>query len=374
MAARPPRVAHRSGDDPPAGMTTAAPSGSRGFFGFRLAAPVLACALLAATGCRRSTLPPELPDGEFWRLATGLSEPPGNFTHSDNLVSNESLFADTMRTLRSSGGAYVGVGPEQNFSYIAAIKPNIAFIVDIRAENRSLQLLYKALFELSADRADFISRLFSRERPAGIGSETLVEDLFAKYAAMAPQRRLREENGKLVRQRLLDVHRFTLEPRDLEWIEYALDAFYSDGPDIHYARLLPHDPRGPSYRTLMIAADVTRTSRSYLATEESFRVVKELQSRNLIVPVIGDFGGSTALRRTGDYLRQHRQTLSAFYGSNVEVYLNREKAAAFCVNLARLPFNWNTYFIGSKAKQPLRLKVAACRAALPPAGDAPGSQ
>jgi hypothetical protein len=341
---------------------------------WRAGALVLAAALAGPAACRRSTLPGALPDPEFWRLATELSEPAGTFTHSDNLVSNEALFADTMRTLRSSGGAYIGVGPEQNFSYIAAIKPNIAFIVDIRAENRSLHLLYKALFELSADRADFISRLFSRERPKGVGSETRVEDLFAKYAAVAPQRRLREENAMLVRQRLLDVHGLTLEPRDLEWIEYAFDAFYSDGPDIHYARLLPHDPPGPSYRTLMTATDVTRTSRSYLAAEESFRVVKELQSRNLIVPVIGDFGGTTALRRAGDYLRRHRQTLSAFYGSNVEVYLNREKAAAFCVNLARVPFNWNTYFIGSKGKQPLRLKVAACRAALPTAGDASGSQ
>ena len=99
-----------------------------------------------------------------------------------------------------------------------------------------------------------------------------------------------------------------------------------------------------------------------------------MQARNLIVPVIGDFGGPAALRRTGDYIRRHRQVVSAFYGSNVEVYLNRDKTAAFCVNLARLPYNWNTYFIGSKGKQPLRLKLAACRTALGAPSDPPGSQ
>ena len=42
------------------------------------------------------------------------------------------------------------------------------FIVDVRLENRSLHLLYKALFELSTDRADFVSRLFSRGAPADL--------------------------------------------------------------------------------------------------------------------------------------------------------------------------------------------------------------
>jgi hypothetical protein len=341
---------------------------------WRSVALVLAVALLGPAACRRSALPGALPDPEFWRLATELSEPAGTFTHSDNLVSNEALFADTMRTLRSRGGVYMGVGPEQNFSYIAAIQPVMAFIVDVRAENRSLHLFYKALFEVSTDRADFVSRLFSRERPSAVGPETPVQELFERYATARPQPRLRDESRQLVRQLLLQTHGFSLDARDLAWIDYAFDAFYVDGPDIHYARLLPHDPPGPSYRTLMTATDVTRYHRSYLATEESFGFVKKMQARNLIVPVIGDFGGAGALWRTGDYIRRHGQVVSAFYGSNVEVYLNRDKRLAFCVNLARLPYNWNTYFIGSKGKQPLRRKLAACRTALGAPSDPPGSQ
>ena len=82
--------------------------------------------------------------------------------------------------------------------------------------------------------------------------------------------------------------------------------------------------------------------------------MKQPQERNLIVPVIADFGGTGGLRRTGEYVRQHRGVVSAFYASNVEVYLNREKLAVFCRSLAMLPYNWQTWFIGSKGKQPLR--------------------
>jgi hypothetical protein len=265
-----------------------------------------------------------------------------------------------MRTLRPRGGVYIGVGPEQNFSYIAQVRPAMAFIVDVRIENRSLHLLYKALFEISADRADFLSRLFSRERPAGVEWASSVDDLFTEYASAPPQRRLREENGRLIRERLLAAHRFPLSPRELAWIDYVLDAFYSDGPDIHYARLLPNDPRGPTYRALMTAKDVSGQHRSYLSSEDTFSFLKRLQTANLIVPIVGDFGGPSALKGAGEYVRQHRQIVTAFYASNVEVYLNREKTAAFCRSLIGLPHDWNTYFVWSKGKQPLRLKLAAC--------------
>ena len=113
-------------------------------------------------------------------LSTSFSELPGAFAHSDNLVSNELHFVHAIRMLDPMGGVYIGVGPEQNFSYIARLRPAMAFVIDIRQENRSLHLTYKALFELSADRADFVSRLFSRERPAGLGPKTSVRELFTK--------------------------------------------------------------------------------------------------------------------------------------------------------------------------------------------------
>src|SRR5262249_3864120 len=97
------------------------------------------------------SLPSRLEDDEFWRIVTSFSERAGTFP-SDNLLSNERAFQDVIPELtgRSFPGVYLGVGPEQNFTYIAALKPQMAFIVDVRRGNLDLHLMYKALFELSS--------------------------------------------------------------------------------------------------------------------------------------------------------------------------------------------------------------------------------
>lgn len=324
---------------------------------------------LVHTGCGTGSgapgLPTNLTDAGFWALTSELSESAGAFTHSDNLVSNEAYFVHLLRMLRPAGGVYIGVGPEQNYSYIAKLRPDMAFIVDIREENRDLHLLYKALFASSVDRADFVSRLFSRPRPAGVGPGTAVEDLFTQYAAAKPDTRLYEANLALIQRQLLETHRFPLSTRDLASIEYAFKAFYRDGPDIQYGRTRPGDSPGPSYRALMTATDVSGQPQSYLATEDAFAFVKDLHARNLIVPVVGDFSGPTAIRRVGEYLRQHGRIVDVFYASNVEVYLNRAKRQAFCDNLATLPHDSGTWFIVSKSMQPLRSKLTSCRSGAP---------
>lgn len=329
---------------------------------FVLAPALLVVAVQAGCGMGgpRSTLPASLSAPEFWSLTAALSEAPGAFTHSDNLVSNEIHLAQLVRMARQRGGVYIGVGPEQNFSYIARLRPEMAFIVDIRTENRSLHLMYKALFELSTDRADFISRLFSRERPPGLDRGTSVHDLFAQYGSAAPSRQLYEATAKQIRGRLLDSHKFPLAEGDLAWIDYALNAFYADGPEIHYARLRPADKPGPSYRALMTAEDAEGQPRSYLAQEDGFAFLKDLHARNLIVPIVGDFAGQRALRGTADYVRLHRGIVQAFYSSNVEVYLNRRQMAAFCSSLAMLPYGRHTRLIDSKTIQPFALKLRSC--------------
>src|SRR5207244_4416745 len=99
-------------------------------------------------------------------------------------------------------GAYLGVGPEQNFTYIAAIQPKVAFIIDIRRQNLLEQLLYKALFELSTDRADFISRLFSRPRPSRLTAAASAEQLFESFKFYFPNPQLFDRNLTAVIARL----------------------------------------------------------------------------------------------------------------------------------------------------------------------------
>jgi hypothetical protein len=318
------------------------------------------CAVLWNAACARSTFPSALTDQQFWELITALSEAPGAFPLSDNLVSNEPRVSENARWLRPSGGVYIGVGPEQNFSYIARLEPTMAFIIDIRRENRDLQLLYKALFELSTDRVDFVGRLFSRQRPAGLHRSASVEEIFRGYDAVAPSPEEYERNAALIHHRLAEVHRFPLSSPELDAIDRALKAFYADGPDIQFWRARPVEARRPSYRQLMTAKDLMGQSRSFLATEEAFGFVKELQVRNRIVPIVGDFGGAHAIRRVGTYVRDHADVVTAFYASNVAVYLTNQQARVFCGNLASLPTAPRAAFIESDAVRPLADKLATC--------------
>jgi catechol 2,3-dioxygenase-like lactoylglutathione lyase family enzyme len=300
-----------------------------------------------------------LTDDEFRSLAAELSEPAGEFKASDNLVSNELHLAEMVRLLGRRGGVYIGVGPEQNFSYIAEVQPALAFVVDVRQENRDLHLLYKALFELSADRADFVGRLFSRPRPQPSGAGVTVEQIFAALDTASADAALYETTQSQVHQHLQEYHRLALPAGDLRSIDEALAAFREDGPDIRYGRTRAGGDE-PSYRVLMTRQDIMGHTGSYLSSEERFAFVKGLHARNLVVPVVGNFGGTHTLRRISEYVRRHDETVTAFYGSNVQVYLSNEQTATFCETLAGLPHTSDSWFIGSKGMQRFQEKLKAC--------------
>lgn len=301
------------------------------------------------------SLPDALTDQEFWKITTEFSEPDGYF-RSDNLLSNELGFPYILPSLVKTAPArraYLGVGPEQNFNYIAVLKPSMAFIVDIRRGNFDLHLMYKALFELSRDRVEFVSKLFSRPRPLELTPAATPEAIFNAYAAEEKSEELYRENLKAIRRHLMEKRRFGLLSEDLSGVEYVYGAFYSFGPSIRYSSSQGAGGgfggfNQPTYAELMMAADDDGRPASYLATEQSYQVLKDLESRNLLVPVIGDFGGPKAIRAVGQYLRDHSAVVSAFYLSNVEMYLmQRSVWENFCRNVASLPLDEGSTFIRS---------------------------
>jgi hypothetical protein len=74
--------------------------------------------------------------------------------------------------------------------------------------------------------------------------------------------------------------------------------------------------------------------------------MKDMEERNLILPVVGDFAGSTAIRGVGAWLKEQGAVVSAFYLSNVEQYLNRNGVEdVFICNVARLPLDETSTFI-----------------------------
>ena len=301
------------------------------------------------------TLPERLSDQEFWKLIEEFSEPNG-FFRSDNLLSNEIWFQWVVPELVArarTGGVYLGVGPEQNFTYIAALRPKMVFITDVRRGNMHTQLMYKALFELSADRADFFSKLFTKPRPAGLSTKSTAAELINAYwdpAVKTSPEAEYKENLKAIQDHLTKKRTLPLVKEDLDGIEYVYFNFYWHGPAINYNSSSNSSGRGNmvSYGDLMMATDGANVSRSYLANEENFKVLKELHERNLIVPIVGNFGGPKALRAVGRYLREKGATVSAFYLSNVEQYLYQDGLwNRFCGNVASLPLDEKSTFIRS---------------------------
>jgi hypothetical protein len=300
------------------------------------------------TDVATESLPQRLSDREFWSLVSDFSEA-GGFFRSDNFVSNETTFQYVIPDLREKtkpGGVYLGVGPDQNFTYIAALHPKIAFIVDIRKQNMLEHLMYKALFELSDNRAQFLSKLFSRPMPPDASDRNTAE-LFSAYNTVESDPALQKQNLKAIVERLRDQHGFSLSAEDVRTVEYVYSAFAKAGPEIRYSFPSQYGwGRFPSYSQLMLEADENGVSHSYMASEENFQLIKRLQTENLIVPVVGDFAGDRALRAIGRFLRDHGATVTAFYTSNVEFYLfQSEDWKRFLNNVSELPVDESSVFI-----------------------------
>src|SRR5207247_643307 len=146
-----------------------------------------------------------------------------------------------------------------------------------------LHLIYKALFELSANRVEFLSKLFSRPLPDSLNEGGTAEELFEALATSPSDPELSGENLSAVIGRLRLVHNFLLSDDDLRTIEYVYRSFVSAGPDIRYS--FPNQygwRRFPSYSELMLETDEEGEHHSYLASEENFQVVKHLELENRI--------------------------------------------------------------------------------------------
>jgi hypothetical protein len=292
----------------------------------------------------------EGPQGEssasFADLVRSLSEPGGYF-NTDNLISNERSYLHVAPDLRrlatsaSRNGVYLGVGPDQNFSYIAHVRPALAILVDIRRDNLLLHLLFKALFAEARTRLDYLALLTGRGPPeSGAGSstrsiETLVNDIDgARPMAGAGLTAL---HAKLTAR--LKSFGVPLSADDLTTIDGFHRRFIAAGLSLQFnttGRAPQYDY--PTYRDLLVEVDRQGVRQNFLAREEDFQFVKDLQARNAVLPIVGDLGGRTALAAVARFLASRGRQVAAFYTSNVEFYLFREGGfGQFMANLAQLP-------------------------------------
>lgn len=292
------------------------------------------------------------PPTDFARAIERLSEPGGYFD-TDNLISNESSYLHVAGALRDSGlrgGAYIGVGPDQNFSYMAILRPEVAYLVDIRRDNLLQHLLYKALFEEGRNRVEFLSLLYGRPPPEDLGEwdGRSVHEITAwvdGHSTDAGSSRFALER---VAERIGSMG-VALNDDDWATIERFHLAFIKPGLDLRFTTY-GRAPRFfyPTHRDLLLAEDLDGVPSSFLVYEEDYQYLRRLQEADAVIPVVGNLAGDHALAAVGQDIADKGHSLTAMYTSNVEFYLWSDRTfERFAETLSGLPLNPEGFIIRS---------------------------
>lgn len=287
-------------------------------------------------------------DSAFGALVRDLSEPGGYFD-TDNLISNESSYLHAVTELEARGvrgGAYIGVGPGQNFSYMAAIRPELSFIVDIRRDNLLHHLWFKALFERSATRLDYLCLMMARS--CGGESDGLAIDALLEAVAAAPP----VDTVEALIDGVVDHAAGTgvpLSEEDRAVIRSIHRRFAREGLELRFnTHGRAPRPSYPTLRRLLVERDLEGRQAGYLTDEAAYRWLVESQARNRVVPVVGDLAGDHAMAAVGREAARRGLVVSALYVSNVEFYLFGDGVfPRYMANLESLPVGPRSVLIRS---------------------------
>jgi len=283
-----------------------------------------------------------LADEAVGPLLARLSENPGDFP-SENFVTNETSLLHVAKALREPtlhGRAYVGVGPEQSYTYLALLEPRVAYIVDIRRANFLEHMMFRGCFEAGKTRAEFLGALLARRAQpvtdAGAGSDAGFAALDSAFHTAAPDATLRDE-GIARTKALMDRLAIVRAKGDDTAIARIHGAFMKHGLAIAYT-MLKSDRKYPTLGENFAARDPEGKPASFLADEETYARVRRLVLENRILPVVGDFGGKHALRAVAADMQARAIPLGVFYTSNVEQYLFEQHTyEAFVENVRAMP-------------------------------------
>jgi len=288
-------------------------------------------------------------DAEFVSLMADLSEPTAEFL-SDNVVSNETSYlevADALDRRSASPRVYLGVGPEQNFTYIARMRASEAFLLDLRRGNLLLHLLYKAAFEEAPSRGVFLALLFGRDAstlPTESSASSLRSILDAVVSQPASEATYRRAHEALLAR--LEARGIPLSAHDRSELDSLHRRFFTKADGLRFALKSATFRDYPTLRSLLLATTPSGDARGFLASASEFTYVKALQERNLVVPLTGNFAGKHALVGIGATLRNEGKRIGAFYVSNVEQYLlGTASWATWRSNVASLPVDASSVLI-----------------------------
>jgi hypothetical protein len=285
---------------------------------------------------------------QFGRYINQWSEAEGYFD-SDNFISNETSYLHVIDQLRQRvkpGGIYLGVGPDQNFSYIAHTRPVLAVVTDIRRQNMLEHLWYKALFAMASNRVEYLSLLVSRNVPR-VKPDASLDQILQAVRTSPTTEQLFKKNLAAVKSFFNDKYTLNLSAEDLSKIEYVYRTFWDENLALRFSSIGRGNALNyPTFEEMLLETDRQGRPENYLSSEELFQWLKKFQGENRLIPIVGDFAGPHALKTVGDFLKTYGLHISAFYTSNVEFYLFGQPSwTRFVANLRSLPIADDSVFI-----------------------------
>jgi hypothetical protein len=278
-----------------------------------------------------------LTDKEFSSLIKSLSEDdPQTYTRTNN-ISNEASYLHIFPGALKLGvgqGVYIGVAPEQNFTYIAKFQPRMAFIVDIQRKNMLEVLMYKSLFKKAETPVEFLRLLLARR---GDSIRELLKapegthDTGMTQATLAYILKDIEATGVKLsasdRAKILEIYG-----------EFAFKGgnIVSDTP-----------PMQPTLRDLVFERDAKGRQENFLQSQDDYDFVRDMHRKNLIIPLVGNFGGEKTLRHLGKWLTGQNLQVSVFYVSSVEYHIRNSGTiwTNWLANFDSLPWEENGILI-----------------------------
>ncbi|WP_063062495.1 LIC_10091 family protein [Nocardia sienata] len=264
--------------------------------------------------------------GDVVRSSLAAAPAPSNYTE-DCFVTSELGYSDVIAKCRpapaeTTTGAFVGVGPCQNLTYVGALRPRLALICDSRPDNLLEHLIFKMLVERAADPLDYLLLLFSRtcpQRPPAAELRT-PRDLVDAFENAVISPALYDENLALLRSTA--ARRWGLQPAHTDRIDYLYGEFFRRQLDIFvFGEKSDIGEECPTMRDILLATTSTGWNFHFLTDPSRFDYVRQMHLRDRIIPVLGNLCEPDSISLLNDLLEHFGETADTVYLSNIEDHI-----------------------------------------------------
>lgn len=283
------------------------------------------------------------PGPPFFELLKWLDEPPTGPSSADNLMTNEDSLASVMDQIRSEsppGTVFLGVGPDQNYTFIATARPIEAYLLDYRKKNQLLHLMHLALIAKSPNRIDYLENYWARRVKVGLISppnddhSKTTEKLLLLFRRSELDQQFLAQNIGDVMSELLNSQ--FLDANEIEEVGRIQKRLAGPGPEARFLALKMY----PTIASLISMKTRAGKPGHWLAGDDYYQEVRELCFQQKIYPVVGDWSGQLCLKKLAAHLNSTEKKVGLVYISDVEFFLLRgNRFSHYIENLARLPLH-----------------------------------